>query len=237
VDADEVATISLAIGAHIDDVPVARCRQSPHLFGDVATSVGLLSGRVGFETHNLGQRHLSLLVRLRELLSNLSAPLENALQVLSDTSKYTKSDTIVLAPEVRTALQRTNHRLEPPEVDEVVGIYIAGADLSGLGRRFKVHRTTARRHLLQRGIALRSAEPAVNDHAAIWVARYESGVSTTKLAAEFGTYPNTIRRALLAAGVRMRSSSSREISADIPVGANRLDMPCATPSVDIDDFI
>ena len=55
----------------------------------------------------------------------------------------------------------------------------------------------------------------MDDHATVWAALYESGVSTTKLAAEFGTYPNTIRRALLAAGVQMRSSSRRYISAQI----------------------
>jgi hypothetical protein len=98
-------------------------------------------------------------VRLRGLLSNLGAPLENALRELSDITKYIKSDPMVLAPEVRSALQRDNHRLEPAEVDQLMQAYETGANLSELGRQFKVHPTTARRHLLERGIPLRSAEP------------------------------------------------------------------------------
>jgi hypothetical protein len=148
-------------------------------------------------------------VRLRGFLSNLGAPLENALQALSDTPKYIKPDAAVLDPKVRTALLRGNHWLEAAEVDRLVESYGAGANLSDLGRRFKVHRTTARRHLLERGIALRSAGPAVKDYATVWIALYEAGESTTKLAAEFGTYPNTIRRVLMAAGVQIRSSGRR----------------------------
>jgi hypothetical protein len=115
-----------------------------------------------------------------------------------------------LVPELRTALQQENHWLEPAEVDELIDAYAAGSNLSALGRQFKVHRTTARRHLLERGIPLRSAEPTVSSEAAeAWVALYKSGVSTTKLAIQFETYPNTIRRVLLAAGVQMRSSGRR----------------------------
>jgi hypothetical protein len=165
---------------------------------------------VGFEKQLPGQRHLPLLVRLRRLLSNLGAPLESALQAISDTPKYIKTDAAALAPEIRTALQRGNHWLEPTEVDHLVEAYAAGANLSDLGRQFKVHRTTARRHLLERGIALRSAEPSVSKQVAeAWVALYESGLSTGKLAVQFDTYPNTIRRVLLAAGVPMRSSGHR----------------------------
>jgi hypothetical protein len=151
------------------------------------------------------------LVRLRGFPSNLGAPLENALQGIADTPKYIKSDPVGLAPEVRTALQRGNHWLESTEVNELVDIYLAGADLSELGQQFKVHRTTARRHLLERGIPLRSAEPSVSKEIAeAWVALYESGLSTSKLAVQFDTYPNTIRRVLLANGVQMRSSAHRQ---------------------------
>jgi hypothetical protein len=126
-------------------------------------------------------------VRLRELLSNLGAPLDNALEAISDTSKYIKSDTLVLGAEVRTTLLRSNHWLEPAEVDSLLDVYLAGADLSALGRQFNVHRTTARRHLLDRGIPMRSAKSAMTDQVALWIVNYESGVSTSKLAEEFGT--------------------------------------------------
>jgi hypothetical protein len=131
-------------------------------------------------------------------------------RAIQDIPKYTNTDIVIPSPDVRTALQRDNHWLERAEIDELVEAYEAGANLTDLGRQFRVHRKTARRHLLDRGVTLRPIEPALSGKSiAELVVLYESGLSTYKLAAQFDANPNTIRLALIAAGVRMRSRSGR----------------------------
>jgi DNA-directed RNA polymerase specialized sigma24 family protein len=107
---------------------------------------------------------------------------------------------------VRERLLRTNRKLSPSEVDELVQLYVAGLDLTELGRRFGMHRQTARAHLLRRGIVLRPQyEPLISDQRLAIVRAYEAGLSTYRIAKQYGISPDTVRRLLLRADVTMRT--------------------------------
>jgi hypothetical protein len=141
------------------------------------------------------------LVHLREVLSNFAKGAEQLLSAVPDRSR-TRS----VSPGIRRTLVQPNHKLQPAEIDQLVELYASGLDLTKLGRRFHVHRQTARSHLLRCGVELRPQWQSLSGRQVRdLVALYESGLSTYQLGARFERNPNTIRRVLLAAGVRMRS--------------------------------
>jgi DNA-directed RNA polymerase specialized sigma24 family protein len=119
---------------------------------------------------------------------------------MSVRSKYSNSDSTVpeesvVDPAVRRTLLRDNRKLQPAEIDELVQLYEPGLDLIELGRRFGMHRHTARSHLLRRGIKLRPQYlPLTSNQRADMVAAYESGMSTYRLAKDYGISPDTVRR-------------------------------------------
>jgi lambda repressor-like predicted transcriptional regulator len=83
--------------------------------------------------------------------------------------------------------------------------YQAGLCLTELGKRYGLHRQTAKAHLERRGVAIRSELPALNEEqVAQAVQLYADGWGLNPAAAELGVAPNTVKRALLALGVQMR---------------------------------
>jgi len=62
---------------------------------------------------------------------------------------------------VRVALTRGQRKLQPNEVDAIVGLYGDGMSLTAIGQRYGAHRQTVRRHLERRAVGLR--EEFVNE--------------------------------------------------------------------------
>lgn len=106
----------------------------------------------------------------------------------------------------RRVLRRPNRKLSRPEIDQLVADYQAGVCLTGLGKRFGLHRQTAKAHLERREVTIRSELPAMTpDQVQEASQLYEaSGLSLLQVAARFGVAPNTLRRALVRAGFKIR---------------------------------
>lgn len=105
---------------------------------------------------------------------------------------------------------KPNRKLQPAEVDDLIGRYEQGTNLSELARQFDLHFQTVRAHLRRRGVDLRSSHPVLSDEQKLEVrALYAAGLSTYKLGDRFGVDRDTIRRALRAAGVQMRSHGGK----------------------------
>lgn len=49
-------------------------------------------------------------------------------------------------------IKQPNHKLHPDEIDALVKAYVPGMSMSELGRRFGIHRSTAKAHVERRGI-------------------------------------------------------------------------------------
>ena len=106
---------------------------------------------------------------------------------------------------VRRALQRPNRKLSPAEIDQLVAEYQAGQCLTELGKRYGLHRQTAKAHLERRGVTIRSELPALDEGQIVRaVALYAEGLGLNPIATRLGVAPNTVKRALLARGVRLR---------------------------------
>jgi DNA-binding transcriptional ArsR family regulator len=99
-------------------------------------------------------------------------------------------------------------RLEDDQVDQLVGAFIAGATITQLVDRFKVHRTTVMAHLRRRGVPrLGEWSPAQVSHVA---SRYESGETLDEIAATLEIDPRTVGRQLRRAGVRLRPDTTSD---------------------------
>ena len=99
-------------------------------------------------------------------------------------------------------------RLAPHQIVQFEMDYQGGLMIQELAAKYGVHRTTATRHLKERGIPIRKQTMGEEDIARA-VQLYQSGLSTVRVAEHFDQSPNTIRAALLAAGVRFRDSHGR----------------------------
>jgi len=100
-------------------------------------------------------------------------------------------------------------RLAPDAIIQFEEDYQAGLTIQELAAKYGVHRTTATRHLKERGIPIRKQTMGEKDIARA-VQLYQSGLSTVRVAEHFDQSPNTIRAALLAAGVKFRDTHGRE---------------------------
>jgi DNA-binding MarR family transcriptional regulator len=103
-------------------------------------------------------------------------------------------------------LQRPNRKLSLAEIDQLVADYQAGLCLTELGKRYGLHRQTAKAHLERRGVTIRSELPALTpDQVQAAGHLYDAlGLSLVQLANRFEVAPNTLRRALASAGYRIR---------------------------------
>lgn len=106
---------------------------------------------------------------------------------------------------VRRVLRRVNRKLSPAEVDQLVIDYQADLCLTELGKRYGLHRQTAKAHLERRGVIIRSELPALNvEQITQAVALYAEGQGLNPIAARLGVAPNTVSEFCWLGGVRLR---------------------------------
>ena len=147
---------------------------------------------------------------LRQHLSNFGEPLKRVLQVLNDPTYYSNSD--IRRPTdsgdvgVRRRIEQTNHRLQPSEVDELVGEYLEGASLEALARKYDIHSQTVIAHLERRGVELRRQTVLTDEQVAQIIEQYAAGRTLRQLAAEFDAAYGTVRNYLLRNGVTLRAA-------------------------------
>lgn len=106
---------------------------------------------------------------------------------------------------VATELQQPNHKLKPPEIDDLVSRYEQGATIAYLASYFNIHSQTVRAHLKARYVKLRrmySLTPPEEDEVIrLYV---EERQTLEEIAIRFGNSAASIRRALIRRGVARR---------------------------------
>lgn len=107
------------------------------------------------------------------------------------------------------AVGMTQTFLSAAQVDELVGLYEAGATLVELGERFSVHRRTAAAHLVRRSVRIRR-RGLDESHLAEAVELYAEGLSLMEVGLRFGVSQQAVRRALAVEGVEIRPSGRRQ---------------------------
>ncbi len=96
-------------------------------------------------------------------------------------------------------------RLSAYEVDDLSRLYVEGASIDDLARRFGVHRTTVIHHLDERGVQRRRVVRKMTDRTVDEAAaQYQLGQSLADVAPAFGVHPRTLGRELRLAGVVVR---------------------------------
>ncbi|SDI62004.1 hypothetical protein SAMN04488693_1167 [Arthrobacter subterraneus] len=113
----------------------------------------------------------------------------------------------------------TQTLLRPVQVDELVGLYEAGATLAQLGRQFGVDRRTVAAHLVRRAVPIRQdgLDGLLVAEAA---ALYESGLTLLQVGMRFGVSQQTVRRSIAAEGVTIRPSGRRPQSTRVAAEAS-----------------
>ena len=109
------------------------------------------------------------------------------------------------ATTARPGLHRTQTRLRPVEVDDLVAAYRAGDSVKQLADRYGVHRTTVIAQLGRQEVQLRPTFTSW-DHDALTaaVAYYASGASLATVANRFGVDPSTVANRFRRAGITIR---------------------------------
>lgn len=113
----------------------------------------------------------------------------------------------------------TQTLLRPVQVDELVGLYEAGATLAELGRQFGVDRRTVAAHLVRRAVPIRQGGldgSLVAEAGAL----YESGLTLLQIGMRFGVSQQAVRRYIAAEGVTIRPSARRPQSTRVAAEAS-----------------
>ena len=96
-------------------------------------------------------------------------------------------------------------RLSADEIDELARLYLDGATIDALGRRYGVHRTTVIGQLDRRGVPRRRVVRKMTDSVVARAAeRYSEGLSVADVASEFGVHARTLAREFRRAGIVTR---------------------------------
>jgi len=105
--------------------------------------------------------------------------------------------------------KQIHRRLRPPEIDELVASYRAGATVYQLANEFQIHRATVSLLLERQRVPRRNRplSPAQIEKARML---YATGQSLAKVGSVLGCDANTVRLALVRVGVRMRDCQGRE---------------------------
>jgi len=99
---------------------------------------------------------------------------------------------------------RTNRKLNPDELAELVALYQAGASLLELSRKFETHRHTVVAYLRRAGVAVRPQKKMTPDLVAKATAFYSTGHSLVDVGWHLGLEASTIGKALKRTGVQLR---------------------------------
>ncbi len=151
---------------------------------------------------------ISILVLLRESLSNFPRPLERLVAKLGEelAVKANSRDLRKRKGDVSGGSSyRPNRKLLPEETQELVELYQAGSSIEALAKRYGMHPQTVGRHLKRQGVAKRPLRKLSADQVGRAARLYGEGWSTTDLAKEFEVCQPTIRTALIRAGVALRA--------------------------------
>jgi len=105
--------------------------------------------------------------------------------------------------------KQIHRRLRPPEIDQLVAGYEAGATVYQLANDFRIHRATVSLLLERKRVPRRNRplSPARIEQARVL---YATGQSLAKVGSQLGCDANTVRLALVRVGVRMRDCHGRE---------------------------
>lgn len=158
-------------------------------------------------------------MHLREVLSNLSPPLER----LIDGPGWCGTRIVAPIPtnvlqsgvgqadtdRVRLHLHRRNHKLKPAEIDALVAAYLAGETKASLARRFDLHEHTVRAHLDRRDVYHHPVPIALTIQQRQRIAKlFRDGRSRKEIAELLGVSERTVGRVLRSADVTRDRSGS-----------------------------
>ena len=97
-------------------------------------------------------------------------------------------------------------RLSRGVVDELAHLYVEGASIDALARRYGIHRTTIIAHLDRQGVPRRRVARKMTDTlVALASERYAEGPSLAAVASELGIHPRTLAREFRRAGTPIRA--------------------------------
>jgi DNA-binding transcriptional regulator LsrR (DeoR family) len=112
-------------------------------------------------------------------------------------------------PNVRV-LRQAQRRLAPVELEALVAEYEAGARVCELAKVYRLHRTTAARHVARAGKTRPVMTEVQIDEA---VVLYRDGWTLHNLGQHLGVADQTIRRALVERAVTIRPGGRRKVPA------------------------
>jgi len=98
--------------------------------------------------------------------------------------------------------------LTATQVDELVTLYLEGANAKELGEKFGINYHTVTAHLVRRSVPLRRRGLAP-EHAAEAAQLYEDGLTLIEVGRKFSVSQDAIRRTVADAGVTIRRRGRR----------------------------
>jgi transposase-like protein len=122
------------------------------------------------------------------------------------TSQNTNRGPIVAGPVVSLGepSPSVGHRLEPVQVAELSGAYLAGATMGQLAEHYRLDHVTVLRHLERQGVPRRQPRRLQPDEVNETVRLYAERMSVRSVAEKLATGQTTVRRTLRKAGVEMQ---------------------------------